>query len=129
MSRSRLARRSRSRAFDMSPPVTVFLRMSGMGNASLLSCGGDIGLSAGFFFPNRSISVVSAKGASWPFLRNRSIPLAFLLFWAVVDYYRFRSLRLGLIVEGRSCHLAGGVCRRGRVRYVRSGLSLWCLRL
>src|SRR5438034_10730297 len=108
MSRSRLARRSRSRAFDMSPPVTVFLRMSGMGNASLLSCGGDIGLSAGFFFLYRGISVVSAKGASWPFLRNRSILLAFLLFWAVVDYYRFSDLGLGLFVEGCGGKLAGG---------------------
>src|SRR5438034_11008091 len=109
MSRSRLARRSRSRAFDMSPPVTVFLRMSGMGNASLLSCGGDIGLSAGFFFPNRSSSVVSAKGASRPFLRNRSIPLAFLLFWTVVDCYRYSRLVVDLIVEWGACDRAEGV--------------------
>src|SRR5436189_4938742 len=103
--------------------------MSIIGNDSLLSCGEEIGLLYAFFLMISSISVVSAKGASWPFLRNRSIPLAFLLFWAVVDYYRFSSLGLGLIVEGRSCNLAGGVCRPSRVMYVRSGCSSWCLGL
>jgi hypothetical protein len=32
------------------------------------------------------MSVISVKGAVWPFLRNRSIPLAFFVVWWVPDY-------------------------------------------
>jgi hypothetical protein len=57
------------------------LSMSGTGNGSLLM-GSSVFLFSScsvFFLLNRSISVTSVKGAVWPFLRNRSIPLAFFV--------------------------------------------------
>ncbi len=81
MSLSRLASRSLSRDLEMSMLVMVFLSMSGTGNGSLLTGSGIVLVSSRsvFFLPNRSMSVSSVKGAVWPFLRNRSIPLAFFV--------------------------------------------------
>jgi len=81
MSLSRLAIRSLSRDLEMSMLVMVFLSMSGTGNGSLLTGSGIALVSSRsvFFLPNRSMSVSSVKGAVWPFLRNRSIPLAFFV--------------------------------------------------
>ena len=80
MSLSRLASRSLSRDLEMSMLVMVFLSMSGTGNDSLVGSGVVLVSSCSvFFLPNRSMSVSSVKGAVWPFLRNRSIPLAFFV--------------------------------------------------
>ena len=79
MSLSRLASRSLSRDLETSLLVIDFPSMSGTGNGSLLT-GSVVFLFSScsvFFLPNRSMSVISVKGAVWPFLRNRSIPLAF----------------------------------------------------
>ncbi len=79
MSLSRLASRSLSRDLETSLLVIVFLSLSGTGNRSPLM-GSVVFLFSScsvFFLPNRSMSVISVKGAVWPFLRNRSIPLAF----------------------------------------------------
>ncbi len=81
MSLSRFASRSLSRDLEASLVVIVFLSMSGTGNGSL-SMGSNVFLfSSGsvFFLPNRSMSVISVKGAVWPFLRIRSIPLGFFV--------------------------------------------------
>ena len=76
MSLSRLASRSLSRDLETSLLVIVFLRMSGTGKGSVLVGSSMFLFSSGsvFFLPNRSMSVISVKGAVWPFLRNRSIP-------------------------------------------------------
>ena len=81
MSLSRLASRSLSRDLEASLLVIVFLSMSGIGDASFLTGSAMFLFSSCsvFFLPNRSMSVSSVKGAVWPFLRNRSIPLAFLV--------------------------------------------------
>jgi len=80
MSLSRLASRSLSRDLETSLLVIVFLRISGMGNGSFLIGSAMFVFSCSvFFLPNRSMSVSSVKGAVWPFLRNRSIPLAFFV--------------------------------------------------
>ena len=81
MSLSRLASRSLSRDLEASLLVIVFLRISGIGNGSSL-IGSIVFLFSScsvFFLPNRSMSVTNVKGAVWPFLRNRSIPLAFFV--------------------------------------------------
>ncbi len=81
MSLSKLASRSLSRDLETSMLVMVFLSMSGTGKDSLLAGSGVVLISSCsvFFLPNRRMSVSSVKGAVWPFLRNRSIPLAFLV--------------------------------------------------
>ena len=88
MSLSRLASRSLSRDLETSLLVIVFLSMSGTGNGSLLMGSGVFPFSSCsvFFLPNRSMSVISVKGAVWPFLRNRTIPLAFFDDCGVPDY-------------------------------------------
>src|SRR5438132_14019707 len=75
MSLSRLARRSLSRDLETSVLVIVFLRMSGTGKGSLLMGSSLFVSSIGsvLFRPNRSKSITSVKGATWPFLRTRSI--------------------------------------------------------
>jgi len=81
MSLSRLASRSLSRDLETSVLVIVFLRISGTGNGSLLKSSTAFLFSSCsvFFRPKRSMSVNSTKGAFWPFLLNRSIPLAFFV--------------------------------------------------
>src|SRR2546425_3751435 len=76
MSLSRLASRSLSRDLEASSVVIVFLSRSGIGNGSVLIGATMFLFSSGsvFFLPNRSMSVISVKGAVWPFLRIRSIP-------------------------------------------------------
>ncbi len=80
MSLSRLANRSLSRDLEMSELVIVFFSMSGTGNGSFLMDSAMFVFSCSvFFLPNRSMSVSNVKGAVWPFLRNRSIPLAYFV--------------------------------------------------